>query len=221
MITVGTTGTCDRHRDARAAIGVTAAQPAEARDHTTAAADGTVKASVFRSAGGGHGISIGAEDSVALRGKSPGQTVRGPSIVREMPLRGRRTVRIEVKDGSLLGPRGVVAERVTWCVTLRDRLRGVLGREPLAPDEAYVIAGSRRVHTVGVPYDLDAVFCDESFRVLHVQTLGPRSKSKRVRRSLYCIELLGGRAAECGIVRGVSLEFVRGSGSVPRRGGAS
>lgn len=154
---------------------------------------------------GGHGISIGADDSVALGGKSAGQRVDGPSIERSM--RFRRRLRVTVREGPLVGPEGVVAAHVTWCVTVRDRMRGVLGRGPLTPDEAYVIAGSRQVHTVGVSYPLDAIFCDRTFRVLHVETLQPQSRSKRIRRSLFCIELLGGRATECGIVPGARVRF--------------
>lgn len=199
-----------------ALLAVTSAQASEAGDHPAAPADGTVQVSCFGSAGGGHGTSMGARESLAPRRKCAGQPVPAPTIERTMRFRSRwrpSTAPVEVKDGSLLGPHGVVAERVTWCVSLRDRLRGVLGREPLHPDEAYVIAGTRQVHTVGVTYPLDAVFCDPSFRVLHVQTLGPRDRSKRVRRSLYCIELLGGRAAECGVAPGVTLSFGHGRGS--------
>ena len=109
--------------------------------------------------------------------------------------------------GALVGPRGVVAERVTWCVTLRERMRGVLGRPPLDQDEAYVIAHSRQVHTEGVPYPLDAVFCDRGWRVLHVETLRPMSRSRRVAGSVYVVELLGGRAVEHGIAAGDRLSF--------------
>jgi uncharacterized protein len=114
---------------------------------------------------------------------------------------------MRVLPGSLVGPRGVVAERVTWCLSLRDRVRGVLGRPPLDPDEAYVIADSKQVHTEGVPYALDAVFCDGRWRVLHVETLQPMSRSKRVPGSVYVVELLGGRAADRGIVHGDQLSF--------------
>jgi uncharacterized protein len=116
---------------------------------------------------------------------------------------------MRVLPGALVGPYGVIAERVTWCMTLRDRIRGVLGRPPLDEDEAYVIADSRQVHTEGVPYPLDAVFCDRDWRVLHVETLQPMSRSKRVADSLYVVELLGGRALANGIRPGDRLEFRR------------
>ncbi len=106
-----------------------------------------------------------------------------------------------------MGPNGVIADRVTWCVTLRDRLRGVLGRPPLEADEAYVFAPGRQVHTEGVGYPLDAVFCDGDWRVLHVETLQPMSRSKRVLDAVYIVELLGGRATEYGVAPGVRLSF--------------
>lgn len=111
------------------------------------------------------------------------------------------------RAGVLLGPGGVVASRVWWATSLRSRLRGVRGRGPLGPDEALVIWPCRRVHTRGLAYELDAVFCDASLAVLDVQTLRPGSLSRRVGRARCCIELLGGRAAACGVAPGVALEL--------------
>jgi uncharacterized membrane protein (UPF0127 family) len=114
-----------------------------------------------------------------------------------------------VTSGSsvLVGPKGPVATRVAWATSFRARRRGVLGRARLADDEALVISPCRRVHTVGVGYDLDAVFCDRAWRVLHVETLAPGSLSKRVAGARACIELAGGRAAATGVVAGVVLRF--------------
>jgi uncharacterized protein len=92
-------------------------------------------------------------------------------------------------------------------MSVRERFRGVLGRPPLDSDEAYVIAGARQVHTEGVPYPLDAVFCDVDWRVLHVETMQPMSTSKRVADSFWVVELLGGRASAHGVVPGDRLSF--------------
>jgi uncharacterized membrane protein (UPF0127 family) len=107
----------------------------------------------------------------------------------------------------LRGPSGVVAHRVHLATSLRDRRQGVLGRDPLAPDEAMVLRPCHQVHTMGVPYPLDAIFCDRRDRVLHVETLQPGRVSRYVWRARYCVELLGGRAEECGVVRGATLSF--------------
>lgn len=114
--------------------------------------------------------------------------------------------KIEVR-GVLVGPRGTVAEDVTWATSFRTRGRGVLGRPALRSDEAVVLVPCRRVHSVGVSYPLDVVFCDEAWVVLHVETLAPRRLSRKVPRARACIELAGGRASACGIVPGAQLSF--------------
>lgn len=109
--------------------------------------------------------------------------------------------------GRLVGPNGLVASSVAWATSYRARRRGVIGRPALQADEALVLWPCRQVHTNGVPFDLDAVFCDRRLRVLHVETLSPRSKSHRVGRARCCVELKGGRAQACGIVPGVQLRL--------------
>ena len=109
--------------------------------------------------------------------------------------------------GVLTCPNGPVASTVHWATTFRARRRGVLGRPPLRPDEALVIRPCRRVHTFGVAYPLDVVFCDRDLRVLHVETLEPGRMSERVRAARICIELAGGRAAACSLEPGVELRF--------------
>lgn len=113
------------------------------------------------------------------------------------------------RTGELHGPKGLVARKVVWATTFRARHRGVIGRDRLGPDEAMVIVRCRQVHTRGVSYALDAIFCDGNFEVLHVETLEPKARSRKVPGARVCIELLGGRAAECGIERGASLRFER------------
>ena len=116
-------------------------------------------------------------------------------------------MRITVQPGALYSPHGVVARDVTWCTTFKARRRGVLGREPLSPDEAFVIDRAPQVHTFGVPYALDVIFCDKDWNVMHVETLIPQRKSARVRGSQCCVEILGGRADACGIAPGITLSF--------------
>jgi uncharacterized membrane protein (UPF0127 family) len=108
---------------------------------------------------------------------------------------------------TLVGPLGIVADDVTWATTFRARRRGVLRRARLGAREAFVISPCRQVHTFGVRYPLDVVFCDRDMRVLHVETLAPRRVSRRVPGALCCVELLGGRALATGLVPGSLLSF--------------
>lgn len=80
----------------------------------------------------------------------------------------------------------------------------MLGR-PLGPHDALLIRPCSRVHTFGVGYPIDAVFCDGEMKVLEVQTLPPRSVSSRVRGARTVIELRAGRADAAGIVPGAAL----------------
>ncbi|MGH2760733.1 MAG: DUF192 domain-containing protein [Actinomycetota bacterium] len=109
--------------------------------------------------------------------------------------------------GALVGPEGIVADRVEWATSFRARRRGVIGRDPLGPHEALVIWPCRRIHTKGVAYPLDVVFCDRRWRVLHVQTVPPQQLSRRIWRAKGCVELAAGRARACGVVPGVRLRF--------------
>lgn len=71
-----------------------------------------------------------------------------------------------------------------------------------------MITPCSQVHTFGVRYALDVVFRDNYDVVLHVETVPPGRMSKKVSGSSGCVELLGGRAAECGIVVGSRLFVV-------------
>ncbi len=132
---------------------------------------------------------------IERRGKCPGR----PTIKLAMPKPPER--------GALVGPEGIVADRVEWATSFRTRRRGVIGRDQLGPRDALIIRPCRRIHTRGVPYPLDVVFCDRRWRVLHVETVPPERLSRRVWLARSCIELAGGRVGECGIVPGVRLGF--------------
>jgi uncharacterized protein len=103
----------------------------------------------------------------------------------------------DLRSAVLVGPNGPVATNVRWASTFATRRRGLRGSPPLTTTDALVIEPCRQVHTFGVAYPIDAVFCDGDLRVVSVQTLQPRRVSRFVRRARTCIELQAGRAATC------------------------
>ncbi len=109
------------------------------------------------------------------------------------------------KQFRIVGPKGVVADRVLYGNTFYLRLRGLRGRETLQAGEAIVLDPCRQVHTFGLRFSIDAVFRDGDQKVVHVQTLVPRRISRFVRNARTCIELPDGRASECGVEVGVDL----------------
>jgi len=105
----------------------------------------------------------------------------------------------------LIGPKGVVADRVKNGNTFYSRFRGLRGRNNLRAGEAMVLDPCRQVHTFGLRFSIDAVFRDRDETVVHVQTLTPRRISRFVRNARTCIELPDGQASLCGLEVGVSL----------------
>jgi uncharacterized membrane protein (UPF0127 family) len=106
---------------------------------------------------------------------------------------------------SLMGPGGLVAVHLDAALTPLRRMRGLLGRAELGPDEALIIRPCSQVHGIGMRHPFDAVFCDDDLRVLHISTVQPRSLSRYVRSAACCIELAAGRADACGISHGAQL----------------
>lgn len=90
-----------------------------------------------------------------------------------------------------------LAETYDWARGARDRMRGLLGREPLHPGEALILDRSTQVHTFGMRYPIDVVFCDREWNVLHVvRAMRPRRLTRVVWRARYTIELPAGSVPE-------------------------
>jgi uncharacterized membrane protein (UPF0127 family) len=98
----------------------------------------------------------------------------------------------------------VLADKLTWARRPFERTRGLLGRPPLRPGEALVIEPGAQVHTIGMGYEIDVVFCDRGWTVLHVvHALPPWRITRWVRGARYAIELPAGAAAQ--VRRGMRL----------------
>jgi uncharacterized protein len=57
---------------------------------------------------------------------------------------------------------------VSRCSNFVERARGLLGRPTLAPSEALWIAPCASVHTLGMRYSIDVIFCDFEGTVLRI-----------------------------------------------------
>jgi uncharacterized membrane protein (UPF0127 family) len=100
----------------------------------------------------------------------------------------------------------VLAERIEHARTWYSRGRGLIGRE-LSPGQALIIEPAAQVHTFFMRAEIDVVFCDRDWEVLHVVSpLRRRRVSRWVRRARYAIELPRGGAG--GIEKGDRLQLV-------------
>lgn len=87
----------------------------------------------------------------------------------------------------------VLAERARWARTSRERRRGLIGAPPLKSGEGLIIDGGFQVHTFGMRFPIDVVFCDADWSVKHiVRSLGPRRITRVVFGARYAIELPAG-----------------------------
>jgi uncharacterized protein len=98
---------------------------------------------------------------------------------------------------SVLGSRLLLADR--WW----RRLRGLLGRPPLAPGEGLMLRPCRAVHLVGMRFPLDVVFLDADGRVVaDYHRLGPGRRTRYHRAAVAALELPAGTLATTATVPG-------------------
>lgn len=63
---------------------------------------------------------------------------------------------------------------VSACTGAGERARGLLGRHPLEWGAAWLFSPCSQIHTFGMHYAIDVLFCDAGWRVLDLlDELGP------------------------------------------------
>lgn len=96
----------------------------------------------------------------------------------------------------VLAAHGFAAE--TW----REAGRGLLGRRPLAPEEALVIP-TRGVHMLGMQYALDLLYVDKAHRIVRiVREIAPNRLGPFVVRARWVVELPAGAANRADLALG-------------------
>lgn len=94
---------------------------------------------------------------------------------------------------------------VLVAASLPARLRGLLGRLPLAPGQAMLLSPCSTIHTLGMRYPIDVVFLARDGRVLRVAREVAPWRMRGHWRARCVLELAAGEAARCGIVPGMVL----------------
>jgi uncharacterized membrane protein (UPF0127 family) len=107
-----------------------------------------------------------------------------------------RVVRLVREDGA------VICERCMVAATPVSRLKGLLGRRELGPDEGLLIRPSSSIHMFFMRFPIDAVFLD---RDLVVRRVVPELRPWRIavaRGAKSVVELAAGEAARRGVAMG-------------------
>lgn len=99
--------------------------------------------------------------------------------------------------------RAVVAgRRRSWRTAVPDtrmeRMRGLLGRASLPPDEALLLPGSRSIHTFGMRLAISVAWLDADARVIEVRRLPPSRLALPRRRGRDVLECAEGAGPEVG-----------------------
>jgi uncharacterized protein len=100
----------------------------------------------------------------------------------------------------------VVCAHCALAVRPWQRMKGLLGRASLAPDEGMLFRPAGSIHMAFMRFPIDAVFCDRDLRVLHVERDLQPGRTARKRGAKVVIELASGAAAS--IERGTQLQLV-------------
>lgn len=114
---------------------------------------------------------------------------------------------------SLLLSGEVIAHQVRIAGSARRRLRGLVMRPSLSPGEALVLEPAKQIHTFGMRFEIDAVFCDQDWTCVHlVRGLGPCRITRWVRDARRVVEMAAGSLPTC-LEVGDRLELLEGSGN--------
>jgi uncharacterized protein len=99
--------------------------------------------------------------------------------------------------GTVLGTRVAVADN--WWT----RLRGLLGKEHLHPEDGLLLEPCRAVHMYGMRFAIDAAFLDEEGRVVAVyRNLQPGARTNRHPNARRVLELPSGMLRRTGTREG-------------------
>ncbi len=101
--------------------------------------------------------------------------------------------------------RGTHVIDVMVACTARERMRGLLGRQPLRASEGMLLLSCRLVHTIGMSYPLDLVYLAPGGRVLKVTAALAPYRMDGHWRAHHVLELAAGAAARLQIVTGSAL----------------
>jgi len=109
---------------------------------------------------------------------------------------GRKKLTLRRADGS------VVCERLTLADAPLARLRGLLGRDGLAPGEGLLLRPASAIHTWFMRFPIDAVFLDRSLVVLGIADgVEPwRARSRRGAKAV--LEIPAGESSRRGLAIG-------------------
>jgi len=101
-----------------------------------------------------------------------------------------------------------LARQTVHASTFLARLKGLLGRASLAPDEGLLLDPCGSIHTLGMRFPIDVLFLDEAGLVLRaLERVAPWRVPSPVRGARRVLELPAGTLARTGTTQGHRVRF--------------
>ncbi len=105
--------------------------------------------------------------------------------------------------------RGIVLAQVLTAESLFKKIFGLTVGKPLGQDQCFLIKSCKSIHTIGMRYAIDAMFLDQTGRVLKVfEHVRPYRVTPFIKKAQDVVEFRAGFTARKGISRGLHLAFV-------------
>ncbi len=102
----------------------------------------------------------------------------------------------------------LLTQKATRAKTWLARLKGLLGKEALSPNEALVLSPCNSIHTFFMRFPIDAIFMSSKGKVLHLYSdLKPNRLTVLHLRAKEVIELPAGTIKQWNIHVGDILKF--------------
>jgi len=92
-----------------------------------------------------------------------------------------------------------VCERCLLAETALTRMKGLLGRRNLPPDEGILLKPASSVHMAFMRFAIDAVFLDRDLRVVKIAADLKPWRVAGARGAKSCLEIAAGEAARRGL----------------------
>jgi uncharacterized membrane protein (UPF0127 family) len=116
----------------------------------------------------------------------------------------RRDLTVRRADGT------VVCERCRVADTAWSRMKGLLGRKELPPDEGILIRPCNSIHMFFMRFAIDAIFLDRDGAVVKIAANVRPWRVAAARRARSVLELAAGEASRRGVMVGEMLETTDG-----------
>ncbi len=102
----------------------------------------------------------------------------------------------------------VIAEQGRLAASSGQRMKGLLGRDSLAANEALILKPCSSIHTFFMHFSIDVLFLNKNMKIIKaIQNMPPSRFSPVVWASLMAIELPAGKISQTNTETGDMVEF--------------